>query len=309
MQVLTYIVLIKINANSGGFKLEDNIGNLEGIYKQGYGYLSKAIMKYDGISIKAKAVYAYISSYAGKEGIAFPSRALICYDLQISQDSLSKYMKELVDNHIIIKQHQRQAGNKFANNVYTINFDLDLAEPIPKNTVTENIGKPLRKITDTENYDNEETENGNLETNNNNNTNNNINNNSYIKNNSERVTSPSIEYLKELTKEYIEDTKVIDAVYKYLDLKENSNKPFKTKEQFNSFMNQLKSIGTTQGILDCLEHSLSGGYTNIYPEHYRGEYKKSSKLKSKEQVEFEQRNILTAEDIEEYFKGVPIYGD
>lgn len=113
--------------------MEDNIGKLEGIYKQGDGYLSKAIMKYDGISIKAKAVYAYISAYAGKEGIAFPSRALICYDLQISQDSLSKYMKELVDNHIIIKQHQRQAGNKFANNVYIINFDLDLAEPIPKN--------------------------------------------------------------------------------------------------------------------------------------------------------------------------------
>lgn len=285
--------------------MQENIEDLKNVYKQGYGYLSKSIMKYDGISIKAKAVYAYICSYAGKEGVAFPSRALICYDLQISQDSLSKYMKELVDNHIIIKQHQRQAGNKFANNVYTINFDLDLTESIPKNTVTENIGKPLRKITNMEYYDNEETENGNLETNNNSNTNNNINNNSYIKNNREKVTPPSIEYLKELTKEYIEDTKVIDKVYKYLDLKENSNKPFKTKEQFNNFIDALKSIDTTQGKIDCLDHSLSGGYTNIYPAHYRDEYKKSSK--SKEEIEYEQRNTLTSKDVAKSLEGVPIF--
>ena len=52
---------------------------------------------------------------------------------QLRKDAEVAKMKELVDNHIIIKQHQRQAGNKFANNVYIINFDLDLAEPIPKN--------------------------------------------------------------------------------------------------------------------------------------------------------------------------------
>ena len=283
--------------------MEDNIVKLEGIYKQGYGYLSKAIMKYAGISIKAKAVYAYICAYSGKEGIAFPSRSLICYDLQISQDSLSKYMKELVDNHIIIKQHQRQAGNKFANNVYTINLDLD--EPIPKNTVTENIGKPLRKFTETENYDNEETENGNLETNNNSNTNNNINNNSHIKNNKERVTPPSIQYLKKLTKEYVYDTNVIDKINKYLDLRERFNKPFKTKEQFDNFIDVLKSIDTTQGILDCLDHSLSGGYINIYPENYRGEYKKSTKLKSQKEYEDEQKEQKNTDRyIEELLKNV-----
>lgn len=107
----------------------NNVLFCTGIYKDGYGMIPKAVMKNKKISFEAKAVYAYICSYAGSGGKAFPSLQKICEELGISEKRLYKYRKELVDNGLIIISKER-LGSKYSSNIYTIVNDpkLELSE-------------------------------------------------------------------------------------------------------------------------------------------------------------------------------------
>ena len=164
---------------------------MEGIFKEGYGNISKLVMKDRNLTIGAKAVYAYLCSYSGAGGIAYPSRSLICHDLKISQETLSKHLKNLEEQGYILREQQRSNGS-FSHNIYTI-------LTIPR--------KPDTKITDIEKTDIEKTDIGKLETNNNSYNNNSINNNNkniYIVENEENLTEKEqipykeiIEYLNE----------------------------------------------------------------------------------------------------------------
>ena len=53
-------------------------------YTGGYGNVYKTITKDSNLSIEAKGIYAYLSSYGGKD-VAFPSISLICHELNISE--------------------------------------------------------------------------------------------------------------------------------------------------------------------------------------------------------------------------------
>lgn len=140
--------------------MNDDLIKMKGIFQRGYGLISKAIMQDNELSIQAKGLYAYICSFSGKGNGVFPSRKKICTDLNISNDSLSKYVKELTDKQYIIVTQNKEEG-KFANNIYNIIFSA-----------------PCPKISDTENSDTEIFVYDNLDTNNNN-INNNSNNNIY----------------------------------------------------------------------------------------------------------------------------------
>lgn len=166
---------------------------MEGIFKEGYGNISKLVMKDRNLTIGAKAVYAYLCSYSGAGGIAYPSRSLICHDLKISQETLSKHLKNLEEQGYILREQQRSNGS-FSHNIYTI-------LTIPR--------KPDTKIADIEKIDIEKIDIGKIETNNNSYNNNSINNNNkntYIVENEENLTEKEqipykeiIEYLNEKT--------------------------------------------------------------------------------------------------------------
>lgn len=243
---------------------------LEGIFKNGYGYIPKAVMKSKNISIKAKAVYAYICCYAGKEGKAFPGRELMCYDLQIAQDTLNKCIKELVNNGFIFKKQQRTAGNKFDNNLYTINFNVNLDEPLPKNAVMENVGNG--KNPSHENYvmevsDNNNIVNGKLASNNNN-TNNNSNNNNNVSNNN-REDKNSLQDFKSIISKYINDIDIINLISNYIDFRKTTSNPFTNENQVKAFIDRLNILKTKQSKIDCLNHTLAGNYMNIFPERFK----------------------------------------
>jgi len=121
---------------------------LSGIFKNGYGFIAKMVMQDRNLHVTAKALYAYFCSFSGKGDDIFPSRSKICYDLQISSDTFSKYLKSLVDGGYIGVRQVKKNG-KFSHNVYTF-----FTEPQPK--------LPCPKISDTENIVH-----GNLDTNNN----------------------------------------------------------------------------------------------------------------------------------------------
>lgn len=86
----------------------------------GYGNVYKEVMKIPDISIEAKAIYGYLSSYAGGNNIAFPSVSLICHELNISENRFRKYKDELVERGIITVRRNR-TDNGFSKNIYTIN--------------------------------------------------------------------------------------------------------------------------------------------------------------------------------------------
>lgn len=87
---------------------------------QGYGLVFKNVMKDKQIDIEAKALYAYLSAYAGSSGVAFPSVSLICSELNISDKRFKKYRKQLEDFGYLEVKRER-TDNGFSKNIYTIN--------------------------------------------------------------------------------------------------------------------------------------------------------------------------------------------
>jgi len=110
-----------------------------GIYKSGYGTVSKLAIFDKEISIGAKGLYCYICSYAGSGETAFPYRKRICEELNISEKTYQTYMRELVaHNYITVEQKKR--NNKFSYNIYTI------INKMSKNKIKKVItGSPLLK--------------------------------------------------------------------------------------------------------------------------------------------------------------------
>lgn len=129
------------------------------INSAGFGTISKLAMQDRRLHIAAKAIYAYFNSYAGGGDACFPSRKKICFDLGISNDTLSKYLRQLTEcGYISVEQIKE--GGRFSHNVYTLNGTIS----------------PCPKISDTE-----KTVNGKLDTNINNSNINSIYNNNSIK--------------------------------------------------------------------------------------------------------------------------------
>lgn len=86
----------------------------------GYGSVYKKVMKDTELNIEAKAIYAYLTSYAGGKDTAFPSVSLICHELNISKNRFYNHRKELVEKEIISVNRER-TDNGFSKNIYTIN--------------------------------------------------------------------------------------------------------------------------------------------------------------------------------------------
>lgn len=156
------------------------IDELNRRFNDGYGIIFRSVMRDTSLSIGAKAVYAYLCTFAGNKKIAFPSRKLMCHELGINKDTLTKYMRNLLDAGYIKKEQEKVSG-KFAHNVYTI-YDIPESQSV-ENTVSENFRLrkfPTPKISTT---------------NNNSNSNNNIDlNNIYIVENQENEKQEQIPY-------------------------------------------------------------------------------------------------------------------
>ena len=104
------------------------------ILSSGYGLYPRLVARDTGLTIEAKAIYAYLISFAGNSNTCFPSRDLITSELGISKDRFYKHMKLLKDKGYI-KVHKNKDGTNFSNNVYEIILDKrDLPCPDFKDT-------------------------------------------------------------------------------------------------------------------------------------------------------------------------------
>ena len=111
---------------------ETNRGSMDGVMSKGYGTIPKLVMQHEDLSIEAKAIYAYLASFAGAGDTAYPSVSIMCKHLGISKDRFYRHRKALLDNDFIrITQHQNEGG--WSNNLYTV-----VSVPQPQNKDTQN---------------------------------------------------------------------------------------------------------------------------------------------------------------------------
>lgn len=109
---------------------------VRGMNGAGFGIIQKSVMQNRELHVTAKAIYAYFSSFVGGGNSCFPSRSKICYDLDISKDTLTKYLNNLIScGYLEIEQSTE--GGKFSHNVYTL-CDPDWPPRKRENTVSEN---------------------------------------------------------------------------------------------------------------------------------------------------------------------------
>lgn len=107
----------------------------------GYGLVFKRVMKDTNISIEAKALYGYLSAYAGADITSFPSVSLIQHELGISKNRFQKYRKQLEDGGYL-KVERKQKNNLKSSNLYTLYH-----EPRPvQNRAVENAPVQIRPV-------------------------------------------------------------------------------------------------------------------------------------------------------------------
>lgn len=93
----------------------------EGILESGYGLIPKLVTRDKDLTIEAKAIYAYLASFAGNVQQSFPSVSLICSELNISEKRFTKHRKMLIDKgYVEIKRNRKDDGNGFSNNIYIL---------------------------------------------------------------------------------------------------------------------------------------------------------------------------------------------
>lgn len=85
----------------------------------GYGLVFKRVMKDRSISIEAKALYSYLSAYAGANESAFPSVDLIKHELGIGKHRFLRAKNELIDNGYLMVD-RKQSKNIYGSNLYTL---------------------------------------------------------------------------------------------------------------------------------------------------------------------------------------------
>ncbi len=98
----------------------DDYVSIQGINSDGYGNISKRVMRDKTIPVTSKAIYAYICSYTGPGMVAWPGRKTACEDLGINKNTWTKYMKPLKEkDYIRITQRIGESG-KYTSNLYTV---------------------------------------------------------------------------------------------------------------------------------------------------------------------------------------------
>lgn len=90
-------------------KLHSEI-KVPGILKLGYGMIPRSVMNHQGLSHKAKALYAYFCSFAGAGESAWPGKQATLYYLDISHGTYNKILKELVTQDFVRVEQRIERG-------------------------------------------------------------------------------------------------------------------------------------------------------------------------------------------------------
>ena len=84
----------------------------------------REIMRCKELTPEAKAIYAYLCSFAGCNVSCYPGVDMMKKELQMSADRFYKHMRLLTERGIVTKNQERK-GNRWGRTIYTLNHTPD----------------------------------------------------------------------------------------------------------------------------------------------------------------------------------------
>lgn len=247
------------------------------ILSKGYGVSPKLVMIDENLSIEAKAIYAYLSSFCGSGNIAFPQISTIVNHLKVSNERFYKHFKLLIKYGYISVSQERTQG-KFANNIYTLNTVIA--------PVVEDDEQPDIEFTETENTDNGKTvdrktvaefsDNGKSKANNNSINNNNINNNKKEKERACVRADKSINKINNniskdkktdfdnLINSYTDNDELKEAIYEFIKMRKTIKQPLTTHALSLILKDVDKLANDTSTKIKVLEQSVKKSWRGVF---------------------------------------------
>lgn len=104
--------------------MENSSLKVTNILSEGYGIIPKKVMRDEALSIEAKAIYAFLSSFTGKGNVAFPSIGHITTKLGISEHRFYKHRKILIEKGYLKIEKIRNDNGIYTKNHYILNYEV-----------------------------------------------------------------------------------------------------------------------------------------------------------------------------------------
>ena len=270
---------------------------LDGIYKRGYGIISKLVMEDPNLSIESKAIYSYLCSYTGGSDNCYPSVSLQCSHLKITKNRYFKHRKLLEDNGYIKIIKNRELveftdGTQkeiAANNIYVLVTSLEEVEQIRNKNLELTNKKVIKKATkslskkgtktksktaltientkftqclDFEDIENEELQN--RDTNNNNINNNNINN-IINKKEKRKIINDKKTNFDLIIEKYTNNLELQEALRDFIKHRFAIKKTL-TDRALKLLLTSLRKLSEIDSEkIEIINYSISGGYSVFYP--------------------------------------------
>ncbi|MCW0826114.1 DnaD domain protein [Clostridioides difficile] len=119
------------------------------ILSDGYGLSPQLVARDSWLTTGARALYFYLSSFAGASGTCYPSRDIMTHELGINKDTFSKYLNELKTSGYIKVYKNKTREGRMQNNIYEVVFDRSYIEShISIRCKKENKKKPCPNLPD-----------------------------------------------------------------------------------------------------------------------------------------------------------------
>lgn len=130
------------------------------ILSKGYGVCPKLVMTDKRLTVEAKAIYMYISSFCGNRNEAYPKVSTMLSHLNISKNRFYTHIKFLEElGYIQVKKRRKKnENNKWVSdsNIYVLNDIVDISREIVKKDSKSKSKKQKIKAEDLENLENED---------------------------------------------------------------------------------------------------------------------------------------------------------
>ena len=104
----------------------DEDGNPVEIKSKGYGTVPKVAMLDDRLPVAAKAIYAYLCSYAGAGNTAYPKHTTILHELSIGRQKYYTYYALLIKLGYITPTQNISEKGRFSSSTYLLNDVLGI---------------------------------------------------------------------------------------------------------------------------------------------------------------------------------------
>ena len=238
--------------------------------KGGYGVVYQRVMDSDVLRRDSKVIYAYLCSYADKDGVCYPTRARIKAALQMNDKTFKRYMDPLIDLGVVEVERTTNPRGLLGRNIYhlTHNICQDTAYRDASQQVASQQVASRRVASYQDTSQSRCISKGSININNYNSNilnNNNINSNTI--NNTLDGTSPkdakSHTRKSELVK-YSDDPELNDAIVEFIKFRKGIKKPMSDRA-ITLMMNKLESLSHDKHEqVQILNQSIMQGWTGLY---------------------------------------------